>query len=325
MKFSISVVIPNYKGKKLLEANLPAIYLALKSSGISDYEIIIPDDASGDDSCAYIKQYYPDIILIENQVNKGFGGNTNTGIFRAVKDLVFIVNSDVVLTENYFIPLLPYFENPLTFGVMSRIIGINTYAIQDGAKYPNYAFANIGSCKNYTSETSNSLYSLFLSGANALVDRKKIIELQGFNEIFNPYYSEDVDLGLRAWKLGYQCFYEHKAICRHPNSETIKKEPGKKVRIVSKRNKMFLHYLHLDGVELAYYLLILSLKTFFRTLILDTNYLHSYLQFLSNLKACKQAKNTFKSLQKKKNIELSMADIVKEIKREIGTQNIIKF
>jgi glycosyltransferase involved in cell wall biosynthesis len=52
---SISVVIPNYNGKHLLEKNLPFVFQALKSSHITDFEIIISDDASKDDSVAFVK------------------------------------------------------------------------------------------------------------------------------------------------------------------------------------------------------------------------------------------------------------------------------
>ena len=253
MNPGISIIIPNYNGKELLERNLPSVYNALKTSDISDFEIIIADDASKDNSVEFIKSSYPDIILIENKTNYGFGGNCNTGIFRASKELILLLNNDVVLTDGYFTPLLPYFEKPDTFGVMSRIVGLDSDKIQDGAKYPDYSFGNISPNKNYNCSNQSSLYSLYLSGANALVDRKKLIKLGGFDEIFNPFYLEDVDLGLRAWRAGYKCYYEHNAICRHPSSSTIKKEFSKEVKIISKRNKMYLHFIHLNNFELVYF------------------------------------------------------------------------
>jgi GT2 family glycosyltransferase len=118
MKFSISVVIPNYNGKHLLESNIPFVYAALRSSGITDFEIIVSDDASHDDSVDFLKSNYPAIILIENKINKGFSGNMNVGIFRSTKDLVLLLNSDVVLTAGYFKNQLHYFKKSDTFGVM---------------------------------------------------------------------------------------------------------------------------------------------------------------------------------------------------------------
>lgn len=309
MNHSVSVVIPNYNGKDLLKANLPSVYATLKFSGIYDFEIIIPDDASIDGSIDFIKTNYPDIILVENKINKGFSGNTNSGIRQSQKDLVLILNSDVKLTEDYFSHLLKYFNKPDTFGVTGRIIGLDSDKIQDAAKYPKYFFGSIASTTNYICKTRTSLFSFFLTGANALIDRKKLMELGGFNELFNPYYGEDVDLGLRAWRLGYKCYYEHKAICRHPNSATIKKEPPEKIKIISSRNKMILHFIHLENYELIFYLIKLLIKVFLRALILDIKYLKSFKMFLSSIDRYSDYKKNFHEQQQSKNVRLSVKDV----------------
>ena len=325
MKNSISVVIPNYNGKELLESNLPSVHSALKSSGVLDSEIIISDDASTDSSNAFIKANYPDIILIENKINKGFAGNTNIGILKSQKDLVLILNSDVELTDGYFTYLLKYFDKPDTFGVTGRIVGLDSDRIQDGAKYPKYIYGDIASTTNYICKTQASLYSLFLTGANALIDREKLLEIGCFDEIFTPYYGEDVDVGLRAWRLGYKCYYEHNAVCRHPNSATIKKESVKKIKIISRRNKMYLHFIHLNNFELFYYLVILSFKTILRAVFFDTKYLKSFWLFISSIHKCVSSKKKIRVLQKLKNVNLSVKDIVVYIKENTGALKIDKF
>jgi len=325
MKLSISVVIPNYNGKDLLETNLPSVYTSLQSSGISDFEIIIPDDASTDNSVRFIKSNYPEIILIENKTNKGFAGNTNTGIFKAQKELMLILNSDVTLTERYFTNLLKYFDEPDTFGVTGRIIGVDSDRIQDGAKYPKYFFGNIASTTNYICNARSSLYSFFLTGANALIDRKKLMELSGFNELFSPYYGEDVDLGLRAWRLGYKCYYNHNAICRHPNSATIKKEPPEKIKIISSRNKMFLHFIHLDRFEQTFYLMKLLVKIILKAIVLDLNYLKSFWMLINSMDECISSKKRFRELQQAKNVRLSIKDIVTLINESNKDFQIEKF
>lgn len=324
MNYGISVVIPNYNGKDLLETNLPSVYSALQSSGISDYEIIIPDDASTDSSVDFIKTIYPDIILVENKINKGFAGNTNTGIFSAKKDLVLILNSDVKLTDYYFSQLLKYFDKLDTFGVTGRIIGLDSDKIQDAAKYPKYIFGSIASTTNYICKSRSSLYSFFLTGANALIDRKKLTELGGFNELFNPYYGEDVDLGLRAWRLGYKCFYEHNAICRHPNSATIKKEPPEKVKIISSRNKLYLHFIHLNGIELFFYQIKLIFKVILRVLILDVKYLKSFWMFINSMNECLIYRKNFRELQQVKNVHLTIKDVVTLINKSNKDYPIVK-
>jgi glycosyltransferase involved in cell wall biosynthesis len=73
MRPGISIVIPNYNGKDLLERNIPSVFNALITSDITDFEIIVAEDASKDNSVEFLKSNYPEIILIENKVNKGFG------------------------------------------------------------------------------------------------------------------------------------------------------------------------------------------------------------------------------------------------------------
>lgn len=325
LKRSISVVIPNYNGKDLLESNIPHVYNALKTSGITDFEIIISDDASKDQSVNFLKKNYPEIILIENKTNKGFSGNTNSGIFRATKSLVLILNSDVVLTDHYFEYLIPYFDSSCTFGVMGRIVSPDSRTIQDGAKYPASVFGRIRAGTNYLIKDQSSHLSLFLLGANALVDREKLFEIGGFDEIFNPYNSEDVDLGLRAWRLGYKCYYEHRAICKHQFSTTLKKEPNQKVKMISNRNVMILHYIHLNTQESIYYFTSLIFRTFFRTLMLDTLFLKSFYMFLFSINDCKNSKAKFTMLQQQKDIDTSFRDVTGLILQRIGQSTIRKF
>lgn len=85
---SISVIIPNYNGEDLLKENLPSLYSALSTSGIMEYEVIVPDDASTDGSVAFLENNYPEIIIVKNKENKGFSGNVNTGIKISTMDLI---------------------------------------------------------------------------------------------------------------------------------------------------------------------------------------------------------------------------------------------
>ena len=79
---SISVVIPTYKGKALLAQNLPSVFHALEQA-TTIFEIIVVDDASLDDTAAFLQEHYPSIKLLSNETNKGFSPTINKGIFAA--------------------------------------------------------------------------------------------------------------------------------------------------------------------------------------------------------------------------------------------------
>ena len=292
----LSVVIPNYNGRELLEANLPALYQALKLVAVP-YEIIVPDDASTDDSISFLKANYAEIIIFENTINKGFAPNINSGIFLTKFDLIFLMNSDVKLVGDYFTSQFQYFTKGSTFGVMGRIIGYENDHIQDAAKTQYKHGLKIGANVNLVPTNPLQLWfpTLYLSGANALVHREKLMMLQGFDEAYAPFYGEDLDLCMRAWKVGWHSYYHHAAVCRHPNSVTIKKyNKKKKIQIIVYRNRFIMHAIHLSGLQLIGWNVWIRLQLVFKTLLFKTEFATAFFQFL---KYKTQILNARKALQ----------------------------
>jgi GT2 family glycosyltransferase len=327
-KKSISVVIPNYNGKGLLKENLPPLFLALAKCE-AEYEIIISDDASTDDSVEFLKNNYPSIKVIENKINRGFSPTINEGIKAANKDLVFALNSDVQLTEDYFLPQFNYFKNENTFGVMGRIIGLNDDKIQDGAKYPVQQFLSIKSTSNYILENpleKREVLSLFLSGANALMDRIKLQEIGGYDELYSPFYVEDVDLSLTAWRLGWKSYFEYNSICRHPSSATISQYNKKrKVKIISLRNKILFHMKHLSGITLAIYKVSLFCELLTRSILFQSYFIEAYCLYLKRSRQLSLSRKKIESLFAKYKTRKSIRDVILEIKINIKKEKIVKF
>ena len=73
---SVSVIIPNYNGKKYLDDCIGS----LKKQTYRDFCVIIVDNGSTDGSCEYIRNNYPEVKLIALQKNIGFAGAVNVGI-----------------------------------------------------------------------------------------------------------------------------------------------------------------------------------------------------------------------------------------------------
>lgn len=325
----ISVVIPNYNGTSLLKVTLPTVLDALEFSQLP-YEIIVSDDCSTDDSVDYLQNNFPYIKLIKNKQNKGFSPTINQGIFAAVYDIILLLNSDVKLTTRYFESLLVYFNDPETFGVMGRIVGWNDEIIQDAAKYPKFEGAKIKTSGNYyyaDAKSTDRLFSMYLSGANALVSREKIVALGGFDELYAPFYVEDFDLSLRAWRLGWKCFYEHNAICRHQVSVSIKAKSKKNfINYIYYRNKMYLHAMHLSGSILFWWYIQLIPEMLIRLFTFRFYYFKSLLSFFTNRNQMLISKNKLAALSKKENRKLlSVKDVVQLIRNAVDEKRIIKF
>ena len=293
----ISVVIPNYNGIHLFQYTLPTIQEALEKSG-KPYEIIIVDDCSTDGSAQWLQQNYPGIITIQNKENSGFSITANNGMVLATYDKVLLLNSDVQLTPGYFLNQYKYFDKPDTFGVMGRSVGWDDDTIQDGAKLPGFHGAKIKTSGNYIlkeeSLMKEGLYTMYLSGANAFMDKEKFMLIGKLDEIFSPFYVEDFELSLRAWRLSFTCYYDYESVCRHKISVSIKSSNRKKyVDTIYDRNKMILHALHLEGIQKRLWYMQLVLETLIRFFSFRWHYFTSLRMFFNSWDAIDQSKEAF--------------------------------
>lgn len=329
----ISIVIPNYNGQDLLPQILPLAITALENTGLP-FQIIVSDDASTDGSVSSVKKHFPEVLCLTAEKNSGFSVTANRGIKAAVYDWVLLLNSDVKLTPNYFEHLIPYTERNDILGVMGRIVGWDDDIIQDGAKYPLWQGAKIKTSWNYiakeetdnnslqVSKKINPLPSFYLSGANSFLNKKVFEHIGGFNELFSPYYVEDTELGLRAWRLGYSCLYEHRAVCRHRTSTTISTNSNKKkVDIIYNRNKMFFHAIHLDGMQLIAWYSQYKLEMLFKLLLLQPGLLQSFFAFWKNVGQVVAYRKKIKSIGK----IISVNQVFEKITGTLDPDKIQKF
>jgi GT2 family glycosyltransferase len=325
-KKSVSVIIPNYNGKHLLQEYLPYTFAAINNAGVK-YEIIIVDDCSTDDSVAFIKDEYPHIKLLVNSQNKGFSYSCNQGIQAAIHELILLLNSDVKLTPDYFEALWPYFLEPDTFGVMGQIKDMNGEGIQDAARMPKFNGFKIKTAWfYYTNNCADRLYTFYLSGANALVDAAKLKAMGGFNELFSPFYGEDFELGIRAWRLNWKCYYEHNAICRHSVSASTKNyKTAQWVKSIYYRNRFFVHALHLNGFRLWLWFLQISFIDLFPKIIAGQWWMwKSYTSFLKSSSSIKLARQNFKQLMQQNNSITSMSNVVDTLTASVADKKLIR-
>lgn len=326
-KKSISVIIPNYNGAGLLAEYLPFAIEAVKNAGVA-YEIIIVDDKSADDSVGFIRANYPDIKLILNPENRGFSYTCNQGIKTAQYELIFLLNSDVKLTPNYFDHQWKYFSEPDTFGVMGRIMDMEGDGIQDAARMPKFTGLKLKTGYFYYSNNPDDrLYTLYLSGANALVDAVKLRELGGLDEIYSPFYFEDLDLGIRAWRLGWKCYYEHQSVCRHKLSATTKNyKTSRWVKGVYFRNRFYFHAIHLNGIWLFLYYCQVTLAELLPKLLLGQFWIwKSYRELLVSRKKILLSKTRLKDLMHSHHNNSSLFDVASKIMESAIGKGLVRF
>lgn len=278
----ISVVLPNYCGKTLLEANLPSLKAALDAYG-AEYEVIIVDDASGDDSVAFLEQAYPEFTVIKNTVNRGFSATCNRGIRAARYPLTCVANTDVTFDVHYFKNATPYFDNADLFAVKGPIVNYagsieNVFNVERTTRlHFKRGFLRF---KTHGVLRPDRYYDLefVLLGCCFLADSQKLKDLGGFDEIYSPYYWEDSDLPLRAIREGYHVAYAEDCTVYHHCSSTIAATQTKlKRKLVSTRNKFLFAWAHMRGKRRwAGHLIFLVGSLATRWMILDFRY---YLAF----------------------------------------------
>ena len=117
----IAVVILNWNGVKLLEQFLPSIV-----AYSDEATIYVADNASTDDSVAFVKENFPSIQIIQNDSNFGFAKGYNESLINVKEPYLALVNSDIEVTENWLKPILETFENdPLTAIIQPKILDFN--------------------------------------------------------------------------------------------------------------------------------------------------------------------------------------------------------
>lgn len=325
-KKSISVIIPNYNGRHLLEEYLPFTFAAVKEAGVP-FEIIVVDDASKDESVTFIREAYPQIKLIINPENHGFSYTCNRGIDAAKNELILLLNSDVKLEPGYFENQWKYFSKSDTFGVMGRIIDMQGDRIQDAARVPKFNGLKFKTDYfYYTNEPNDWLYTFYLSGANALIDAEKLKKIGGFFELFSPFYCEDMELSIRAWRLDWKCYYEHSAICRHQVSASTKNyKTTRWVKSIYYRNRFYMHALHLDGLALfAWYCQITLIDLIPKLLVGQFWIWRSYRELFKNRSQIKEYKQKLGNLLIVNKSQLSIFVVTSRIRESVKGRQIVR-
>lgn len=244
---TVSVIIPNYNGRKLLAQYIPYTITALNHcKTIEASEIIVVDDASQDDSVEYIKKIFPQIILLQNEHNCGFSKTVNKGLRQARYEAVCILNTDIELSPDFFEVTLPMLKAEDVFGVYCSLKDPNTNRIIEGKKKAVIKKHKLNYIDCLGDDEKGE--SMYLCGGNSLIDKKKILELGGYDERFSPFYYEDMDLSLRARKKGWKSLYTNRTFCKHQHAATIGKFFSKdEIKEIFLRNQVLINLRHLAG------------------------------------------------------------------------------
>jgi GT2 family glycosyltransferase len=218
-----SIVIPNWNGRDLLKKYLPSVLAAADRCPGS--EVIVVDNGSTDGSAQYVLENHPKVRLIALPENLGFGGGSNEGFEHAKRDIVVLLNSDMRVEPDFLRPLLDGFADENTFAVSCQIFFSDPTKLREETGLTE-GWWQQGSLRvrHRTEESVRDPYPCFYGGGGSCAfDRRKFLELGGFDKLLAPFYLEDTDLGYMAWKRGWKVLYQPLSVVYHEHRGTIGK------------------------------------------------------------------------------------------------------
>ncbi len=216
-----SVVIPNWNGRDLLAKYLPPLIEAL--SGNPANEIVVVDNGSEDGSAGFVRDQFPQVRVVALPKNLGFGGGSNAGFREAKNDIVVLLNSDMRVDRNFIAPLLAGFTDEKVFAVSCQIFLTDPEKRREETGLTEGWWEDGGLRVSHREDTEiDRPYPCFYGGGgSSAFDRRKFLELGGFDELLAPFYLEDTDIGYMAWKRGWKVLYAPQSKVWHEHRGTI--------------------------------------------------------------------------------------------------------
>lgn len=258
MPVPVSIVIPTWNGRPLLERFLPSVIAAAgrrQADGHTPVEIVIVDDGGTDGTDGWVTDLARacpvPLRLVRHEQNLGFGAAANRGVKDARHPFVWLLNNDVEVDEDGIDRLVRAFEadSPRLFAVHSAMVDLASGEVVGTGKMGSFSRGFIRVHRSYipTAGALGALPSMFATGGSAIFRRSLFLELGGFDTIFAPFYMEDVELSYRAWRRGYDVHFEPGSMVRHQFSSTI--GASRDVERISQRNRLLFHWIHLHDPD----------------------------------------------------------------------------
>lgn len=246
-----AIVILNWNGKKLFDIFLPSVIRHSKNDNTAIY---VADNASTDDSVAYLEANFPEIRIIRLSENFGFAEGYNQALKQIHAEVFILLNSDVEVTEGWMEPCLQLLENDRKLAVVQpKILSYRKpqffeYAGAGGGYIDKFGYPFCrGRILNHTEEDKgqyNRPTSIFwASGACMFIRASLFEEAGGFDGSFWAHM-EEIDLCWRLKNRGYKIMYQPQSIIYHFGGGTLPYSSPQKIYL-NFRNNLYMLFKNL--------------------------------------------------------------------------------
>ncbi|MCB9293552.1 MAG: bifunctional riboflavin kinase/FAD synthetase [Lewinellaceae bacterium] len=240
----VAVVILNYNGRAYLEQFLPSVL----ASTYPNYEVIVADNGSLDDSLAFIGEAYPAIKTLDLKGNHGYARGYNLALRQIEAPYYILLNSDVEVTEGWIEPIVELMERDPTVGACQpKIKGYHQrnyfeYAGAAGGWLDNLGYpfcrGRIFAVTERDSGQYESTQEVFWATGAAFFIRSQLFHgLGGFDPDYFAH-SEEIDLCWRIKRAGYKVMARPRSVVYHVGGGTLSYNTPQKAYL-NFRNSLF--------------------------------------------------------------------------------------
>lgn len=199
----LSIIILSFNTKELTKKCLRSVYNSLSHAPFS-FEVLVVDNASTDTSVSMIAKQFPDVVLVQNKQNSGFGAANNQAVKKATGKLIFFLNSDAEVLDSAVEEMVTYItEHPNVHFLGGKLLNIDRTPQASCGPFLNlwvvfmmlFLQGERFGITRYSPDTISEVD--WISGACIMCRKKDFSKIDGFDEgIF--LYMEEVELLYRA-------------------------------------------------------------------------------------------------------------------------------
>ncbi len=230
----VAVVILNWNGRKLLEQFLPSVINFSKNEA----SIYVADNASTDNSVAFVNDNFSEVTIIQNSSNGGYAKGYNDALKNLNEDIFVLLNSDVEVTQNWLTPIITEFKNDTNLvAAQPKILDFKNkghfeYAgaaggFIDQLGYPFCRGRIFNTLEKDVGQYNNNANIFWASGACFFIKSDAYWNVEGLDEIFFAH-QEEIDLCWRLQSNGGSIKYIGSSKVYHVGGATLNKANSKK-------------------------------------------------------------------------------------------------
>ncbi|MEC7936137.1 MAG: glycosyltransferase family 2 protein [Candidatus Neomarinimicrobiota bacterium] len=242
----VSIIIPHWNGIDILSECIDS----LNNTEYSNFEIIVVDNYSSDESVKWLKANHPKIKIIENDKNYGYAGGCNRGINNSKGDYIVFLNNDTIHKKDWLSNLVTFMnKHPDCAAVQPKILN---YYERDKFDYAGGAGGHMDIlCYPFArgrlfleQEIDNNQYDddapcFWASGTAIMVRKEFFLEVEKFDENFFAHM-EEIDLCWRLQLKGHNIYVNPKSVIYHKNAVSLPMTSIKKFMLNHRNSLMML-------------------------------------------------------------------------------------